>query len=850
MRARASDGSRRRASVVLALVLVAIPLIAAACVPPPGGAPHIDVTFDKTPARGTTTVTVSVTSLSVTSVTVRLDSATATPIENATTASFAFPLDTTPLADGPHTLFVTATGSTGSTQANIGFGVDNSLTSLPAGFQQSTVFNGLVQPTAIRFASDGRVFIAEKAGVVKVFDSLTDTTPKVFADLRTEVYSAGDRGLLGLALDPNFPTKPYVYVLYARDAPLGGTPPVFNDQCSDSTNGCVISARLARLKAAGDAMTGSEQVLVDGWCQQFASHSIGTVVFGADGALYAGGGDGANWLYTDYGQAGSPKNPCGDPPVGVGGTQTAPTAQGGALRAQSLRTAANPVSLDGSIIRVNPDTGAAMPDNPSASSSDPNRARVVAMGLRNPYRFTVRPGTNELWIGDVGWNAWEEIDRVVDPKAGVTNFGWPCYEGASQQPGYQALNLGLCNSLYTAGTATAPYYTYNHASVVAAGDGCPWNGGSSVSGGAFYNGGSFPGVAGNYPAKYDGALFFADYTRRCIWAMLKGTNGLPDPTKVEAFAAGTAGAYSPVDLVTGPGGDMYYVDLVGGTIRRIRYYAGNRPPLAAVRATPSNGPLPLAVNFDASASTDPDADPMSYSWDLNGDGVFGDAFGATTSYTYTTAGTRTVSVRVSDPLGASSVATVKVSAGNTAPVATISSPSSTLSWKVGQTIAFSGSATDAEDGTLPASAFTWTLDIRHCPSVDTCHTHPVQTWTGVTSGSFIAPDHEYPSHLELWLTVTDSGGLTDTKLVELYAQTSTLTVQSSPSGASIGVGSAAQKAPYTLTVITGSTQSVAAPDQTINGTSYKFQQWSDGLAQAHQIVVGGDTTLTATFQPG
>jgi glucose/arabinose dehydrogenase len=839
--------------VVLSAVVVAVALIAAACTPPPsGGTPHIDVAFDKTPARGTTTVTVTVTNMSVTSVTVRLDSASATPIETASTPSFQFPLDTTKLADGPHTLFVSATGPSASTDNNVAFGVDNSQTTLPAGFQQSTVFNGLVQPTAVRFASDGRVFVAEKSGRVMLFKSLTDTAPKVFADLRTEVYDAADRGLLGLALDPAFPTKPYVYVLYARDAPPGGTPPVYNDRCSNSTNGCVISGRLARLKVSGDTVVGAPEVLVDDWCQQFGSHSIGTIAFGADGALYAGGGDGANWLYTDYGQAGSPLNPCGDPPVGVAGTQTPPTAAGGALRSQHpTPMAGSLMTLDGSIIRVNADTGAAMADNPNAGSADPNRRRIVATGLRNPYRFTVRPGTNELWIGDVGWNTWEEINRVANPKASVTNFGWPCYEGAGQQPGYKALDLDVCNALYASATsaaATPPYYTYNHHSSVVAGDGCP-SGGSSISGGVFYNGGSFGSPAGNYPAKYDGALFFADYTRRCIWAMLKGANGLPDPTKIESFATGTAGAYSPVDLVTGPGGDLYYVDIVGGTIRRIRYYTGNRPPIASIRATPSYGPVPLTVSFDASGSTDADSDPMTYSWDMDGNGTYGDTFGVNPSWTYSTAGVRTVGLKVTDPLGAVGTATVKIAAGNTAPVANITSPTSTLTWTVGQTIAFSGSATDAED-TLSPSAFTWRLDTRHCPSVDTCHTHTVQSWTGVTSGSFAAPDHEYPSHLQLWLTVTDSGGLSDTKLVELYPQTSTLTVQSSPTGASVGVGSAAVPTPFTLTVVTGSTQSVAAPDQIVNGTPYVFDSWSDGGLQSHQIIVGADTTLTATFKPG
>ena len=178
-------------------------------------------------------------------------------------------------------------------------------------------------------------------------------------------------------------------------------------------------------------MTGPEKVLINDWCKQMSSHSIGSLVFGADGALYASSGDGAGFASTpDYGQFGAPKNPCGDAPVPVGGSQTPPTAQGGALRAQDLLTPSDPASLDGSIIRVNPATGAARSDNPNAGSSDPNVRRIVAMGLRQPYRMTVRPGTNELWIGDVGWGSWEEIDRVADPKTlPVENFGWPCYEG-------------------------------------------------------------------------------------------------------------------------------------------------------------------------------------------------------------------------------------------------------------------------------------------------------------------------------------------------------------------------------------------------------------------------------------
>ena len=89
------------------------------------------------------------------------------------------------------------------------------------------------------------------------------------------------------------------------------------------------------------------------------------------------------------------------------------------------------MSLDGSIIRVDPLTGAGLPDNPFASSPDEDARRIIAYGLRNPFRFGFRPGTEELWVGDVGWNTWEEINRVRDVNDGVVeNFGWPCYEGS------------------------------------------------------------------------------------------------------------------------------------------------------------------------------------------------------------------------------------------------------------------------------------------------------------------------------------------------------------------------------------------------------------------------------------
>jgi glucose/arabinose dehydrogenase len=719
---------------------------------------------------------------------------------------------------------------------------------LPAGFQETVVFSGLVNPTTVRFASDGRVFVAEKSGLIKVFDNLNDPTPTVFADLRTNVHNFWDRGLLGLALDPDFPANPYVYVLYTYDAAIGGVAPRWgtvggtSDGCPTppgaTGDGCVVSGRLSRLQAAGNVMTGAEQVLIEDWCQQYPSHSTGSLVFGPDGALYASAGDGASFNFVDYGQDGSPLNPCGDPPVGVGGTQTPPTAEGGALRSQDLRTAGDPTSLDGAIIRVNPATGAAMPDNAQAGNPDPNARRIIAHGLRNPFRINVRPGTSEIWIGDVGWNDWEEINRIDNPTGPVRNFGWPCYEGNTRQTGYDAANLNICEALYgQPGAVTSPYFAYHHTNRVVPNETCP-TGSSSISGLAFtfYQG-------GGYPAAYNGALIFADYSRDCIWAMKKDASGLPAPGLLETFVAGAA---NPVDVQIGPGGDLFYVDLDGGTIRRIQYLGANQPPTAVIQANPTSGPAPLTVAFNGTGSSDPNGDAIGYAWDLDGDGLYDDSTAATPSYTYTQPGSYTAALRVTDSRGASSTASQVINAANTPPTATISTPPATMTWKVGDLISFSGSATDQQDGPLPASALSWSVILHHCPS--TCHTHPLQSFSGVASGSFNAPDHEYPSYLELRLTATDSGGLQNTRSVQLDPQTVSLSFQTSPSGLQLVVGSSTGTAPFSRTVIVGSTNSVSAPSpQAVGGSTYQFASWSDGGGQSHNIVASAAATYTATY---
>jgi len=731
---------------------------------------------------------------------------------------------------------------------------------LPGNFQESVVLQGLDQPTVVKFSPDGRIFVAEKSGIIKVYDDLADPAPKTFADLRTQVHNFWDRGLLGLALHPDFPTTPYVYVLYTLDKypgaadstiPRWGTAGATSDGCPSppgaTSSGCPVTGRLSRLRAEGN-VSGPEQPLVTDWCQQFPSHSIGALTFGPEGALYVSGGDGASFNTTDYGQLGGtggvPVNPCGDPPTSPGTKPKAATAEGGALRSQSpRRVSPQPVTLNGAVLRLDPETGEALPDNPLFGSADANARRIVAHGFRNPFRIAVRPGTNEVWVGDVGWNDWEEIDRIPNPLASPPNFGWPCYEGSGHQAGYDGLNIGLCESLYAEGTSAAPYFTYNHADDVVTGDVCPPNPSgqvsSAIAGLAFYAG-------GNYPAEYWGALFFADYNRDCIWAMLPGSDGVPVASARRQFVGRAA---NPVHLEVGPGGDLFYVDYDGGTIRRIRYFGQNQPPSAIVTAVPTNGPAPLTVQFDGSASSDPDpGDRLRFAWDLDGDGQFDDATDPRPTWTYTSPGNYAVRLRVTDLQGASSTAGLTISADNTPPTATISAPRSNVTWKVGDVIAFAGSATDDQQGALPASALTWTLVMHHCPNFD-CHQHVIQSWTGVAAGSLTAPDHEYPSWLELQLVARDAGGLTGTASVTLQPRTVDLTLDTVPPGLVLGFNAEARPAPFTRRVIVGSLNTLSAPSpQTSAGVGVGFDRWSDGAEASHGVVAPATaTTYRATF---
>ena len=175
---------------------------------------------------------------------------------------------------------------------------------VPSGFQESSAFTGLTRPSTISFAPNGRVFVGEMSGVIKTYSGLGDPSPTVVADLRTETHNFWDRGLLGLTVDPQFPTDPFIYALYAHDAAPGGTAPRWgttggtDDGCPSppgpTGDGCVITGRLARLTISGETMSAKADLLTD-WCQQYPSHSVGDLGFGPDGSLYVTGGDGASF---------------------------------------------------------------------------------------------------------------------------------------------------------------------------------------------------------------------------------------------------------------------------------------------------------------------------------------------------------------------------------------------------------------------------------------------------------------------------------------------------------------------------------------------------------------------------
>jgi glucose/arabinose dehydrogenase len=495
-------------------------------------------------------------------------------------------------------------------------------TSYLPGFEERPVVGGLSEPTAMAWAPDGRLFVIEKPGRLKVVEP-DGTSATTILDISSRVNDFHDRGLLGVAVDSAFASNSYIYLLYTYDvSPL-----------TADSDGPMVS-RLERYMVGPSNVVGSPTVLLGSYAEgacpspsnsvdcipsDSVTHSIGTVRSAPDGTLWVGSGDAADSV---------------DP--------------------LTFRTY-DEQSMAGKILHVDRD-GRGLPGHPFCPSDtdlDHVCTKVWAGGFRNPFRFKLRP-RGGLAVGDVGLGSREELDLIPTGDGGGMLYGWPCYEGSARTPGYR--DRVECGDEYakegTPNAHVAPDYEYARDGMSAA-----------VLGGPTYTG-------TQYPASYRDDVFVGDYALGFIRKANVDAQGRI--VSVDDFAT----EWSGVDLEPDPNGDLAYASFGdgspgSGSIRRIVYSPGNASPVAMASAAPISGQSPLDVSFTGSSSTDPDGDPLSYDWDF-GDGS-AHSSQANPTHRYTTNGAFTAQLTVSDGRGLSGTDTVTISLGDP-PVASIDSP--------------------------------------------------------------------------------------------------------------------------------------------------------------------------------
>jgi glucose/arabinose dehydrogenase len=472
----------------------------------------------------------------------------------------------------------------------------------------------------------------------------------------------------------------------------------------------------------------------------------------------------------------------------------------------------------GKVLRINPN-GTIPTDNPFYDGAGPNKDEIWAYGLRNPYRMSIDSVTGRMFIGDVGGNDASTAIEEINLGVAGANYGWPMGEGNSGVPG-----------------TTAPIYSYPHESRD-----------SAVTAGFVYRG-------SQYPAEYYGSFFFADYARNTIRRLTFDAQG--NVADVLDFLPADGSLDQPlpgdvVELIQGPDGMLYYVDIGfdghynpnAAAIRRIRYVAGNQPPVAIAVADDTEGLPPLTVHFSSAGSLDPEGVPLSYSWDF-GDGTTSTA--ANPTHVYATAGPYVVSLRVSDGVSSILANQIELAVG-TRPVPTIVGPVDGSYFRAGDVIAFSGTATDAEDAVLPASAYFWEIRFHH-----EGHVHPGGIVPGSQSGQLTIPTsgHDYQGHTsyEIVLTVTDSSGLSGTTSVTVYPELVDLSFNSLPAGLTILFDGISRQTPFVIEDLIGFHHVISAPDQVVGNQVYTLIGWSDGGAPTHEIVVPAtNQNLVANF---
>lgn len=620
----------------------------------------------------------------------------------------------------------------------------------------------VANPTSLDFTPDGRMLITTQTGNLMVFQNGALVPTPALSFPSSKLCFNSERGLLGVAVDPGFAANRYIYLYYTFNR--------FNNNCpTDSTTSPVNRVSRFVLLDNNTVSFASETVLLTNIPSLNGNHNGGDLHFGADGYLYISVGDSGCKMKSD----------------GSGDTSL---CSGDNSNARSLSI------LSGKILRIMTD-GNIPPGNPLASNGagvrcgDPANSGIYlgtglckemfAWGLRNPFRFTFKPGTNQFNINDVGQGTWEEIDQ------GLINadYGWNVREGHC---GNGLLDPCTPNPP----GMTPPIYDYGHTT------GC-----DSITGGAFVPGGV-------WPATFDNTYLYADYVCGKIFKLTPPTGGSTTYTASE-FASNLGGLTT---LRFGPYNNtqaLYYLTYTGGCngglCGQVRRIAFTNAPTAVISANPTAGLAPLTVFFNGAGSSSPPSGGTitSYIWDFKDGSAVITTTVATTSHTYTVPGTYFPTLKVRNTVGATSdLVSIRIDPGNSPPVPTISVPTNGSTFAVGQNITLTGSAADQQDGTEPASRLFWQVLLHHLSTPNTTgavdcnsltgHFHP---YFGPTSGNnlgFTAPapedlDAVNCSYLEIILTAFDAQGLSGSTSIRINPRQVQVTFAANPSGATIAV---------------------------------------------------------------
>ncbi len=459
-------------------------------------------------------------------------------------------------------------------------------------------------------------------------------------------------------------------------------------------------------------------------------------------------------------------------------------------------------TIHGKILRLKRD-GTAAAGNPFAGDPEAD-PRVYALGFRNPFRFTFTPD-GKLLVGDVGESSWEELNLVVARG----NYGWPNAEGACD--GCEYVN---------------PIYAYPH-------DGLSNSG--SITSVVVYTGDTFP-------AEYQNKVFIADYSLGWIKELTFDS----EYSSLISEKTFDSGAGPVVKLAQGPDGNLYQLNIYPGTLSVIAPSGGDRAPTAVITASATSGAgSSLDVAFSAGNSSDPDdGDTLSYSWDFGGGRTSSDV-NPTITFTNTSASYTAYQVTLTVTDGEKqSVATQRIVVGSTPPSTSITVDKN--KYDAGDSISFSATASDAEDGQLPDSAYRWRVEFHHAD-----HQHPFRDNITGPDGSITIPrntDQLSNTFYRIVLTVTDGSGLSTTRSVDVTPNVVTLTFGAN-ANATYTIDGIPHQGSHTEQAVVGVERTLNAPSpQFVGGQRLEFGSWSDSGLQSHVIVTPGtNTNYQATF---